>query len=86
MGAATRNAMRSLKPVAWIGGTLTVLGLGPEPCAKLYWCSRRWIVTRYVQRRLTYWRVPEIATTLRIGRWEFQHLPGALWREPKVEG
>ena len=65
--------------VSWIGGRVTVLGL--EPGTKLYWCSRRWIVTRYVRRRLTYWRVPEIATTLRIGRWEFQHLPAAMWRE-----
>ena len=71
---------RFLSPVAWIGG---IPVLGEEPGMKLYWCSRRWIVTRYVRRRLTYWRVPEIATTLRIGRWEFQHLPTALWREPK---
>ena len=60
---------------AWIGGRITVDGFdGSESGAKLYWCSPRWIIVRHIRHRMTYWHVPEIATTVRIGRWEFQHL------------
>lgn len=61
-------------PAPWCGGRLTVTE-GPDGGpSKLWWCSRRLIVTRFEDERHSWWWVPGVAVTLRWKRMQWQWL------------
>lgn len=81
-----------LRPRFWIGGKLPVVDTTGKDPAWLYYCGFRWIVMWHDRCGLNYWRVKGIASSLRLGRLQIQHVirtstsgePGYLMKKKEV--
>lgn len=70
----------NLRSRYWIGGKLPVYERDEEKPARLYYCSRWWVVTWHHGWRLKAWHVHGFATTVRVGRLQIQYIHG-IWHD-----